>query len=296
MIIYYSEAGMVGDALQLFDKLVQHKPCPFTQKLLCSVLSVYLANGIYDDRFHQAFNSVPIQLGVSHSVKSYNLALKAYCEAKEIDSARALIVKMESLGNVAPDIESYNLLLGAYLGKGGKNGFDEVVKEILNKGLEGNLTTYNYRILRLCRSKEGARAKKLLDEMISKGVKPNSATYDAIVTCFCKVGDFESAKKVLDRMGSDGCAWPPSYFNVMRQMVEEEEFQLALDLCKEILSRKWVPPFETMEGLVNGLVKMSKKEEAKEVVEEIKSRLKGPAADAWVKVEASLPLSNSSVS
>lgn len=288
---------MTDNAVQVFDKMLEQKACPCTEKSLCAILSVYLTNKIYGDRFHQAFVSVPAKLGVSPGVKSYNLALKAFCEAKDIGSARALLDKMENVTHVVPDIDSYNVLLGAYLAKrGNKSVFDEVVKEILKKGLEGNLTTYNHRILRLCKSKEGSRAKKLLDEMVSKGVKPNSATYGAIIFCFCKVGDLESAKKVLERMVSAGYALPPSYFNVMRQMVEEGEFGLALEMCKEILSRKWIPPFEVMEGLVNGLVKISKIEEAKEVVEEMKSRLRGTAVDSWGKVEAALPLCKSSAS
>lgn len=287
---------MTDNALQVFDKMLEQKACLCTENSLCAILSVYLINKIYDDRFHQAFVSVPAKLGVSPGVKSYNLTLKAFCEANDIGSARALLDKMENVVHVVPDIDSYNVLLGAYLAKGGKRGFDEVVKEILKKGLEGNLTTYNHRILRLCRSKEGTRAKKLLDEMVSKGVKPNSTTYNAIIFCFCKVGDLESAKKVLERMVSDGYASPPTYFYLMRQMVEEGEFGLALEMCKEILRRKWIPPFEAMEGLVNGLVKMSKIEEAKEVVEEMKSRLRGTAVDSWGKVEAVLPLCKSSAS
>lgn len=61
-------------------------------------------------------------------------------------------------------------------------------------------------------------------------------------------------------------------------------------MCKEIIRRKWVPPFEAMDGLVKGLVEMSKVEAAKEVVEKMKKRLKGNAADSWKTHEAALPL------
>lgn len=45
-----------------------------------------------------------------------------------------------------------------------------------------------------------------------------------------------------------------------------------------------------MEGLVRGLVCISKVEEAKEVVEKTKKMLKGPAMDSWGKIEAALSL------
>ncbi|KAM7490003.1 hypothetical protein LguiA_032924 [Lonicera macranthoides] len=290
-VMLYSEAGMLDNALQVFDKMSQNNS-PLTEKSLCAVLSVYLDNKIYDDKFHQIFASFPQKYGVSPGVKSYNLVLKAFCQAKDVDSARALLDKMENEASVVPDIDSYNILLDAYLGNGNKSGFDGMVKEIVNKGLEPNLTTYNHRILRLCKNKECARAKKLLDEMISKGVEPNSASYNAIIFGFCKVGDLESAKNVLNKMVGDGYASPPSfaYYTLMRHMVEEGEFDAALEMCKEILRRKWIPPFEAMGGLVNGLVKISKAEEAKEVVEVMKKRLRGTAVDSWGKIEATLPL------
>lgn len=282
---------MIDNALPMFDKMSERN-LPLTEKSLCGFLSLYLNNNVYDDKFHQAFASFPKKYGVSPGIKSYNLALKAFCKAKRVDSAREFIDKMESEASVVPDIDSYNALLGAYLENGDKSGFDGVVKEIVKKGLEQNLNTYNRRILRLCKSKESVRAKKLLDEMISKGVKPNSTSYNAIIFGFCKVGDLESAKKVLERMVGDGYASPPSfaYYTLMRHLVDEGEFDTALEMCKEIIRRKWVPPFEAMEGLVNGLVKMSKVEEAKEVVEKMKKRLRGNAVDSWEKIEAALPL------
>ncbi|KAK8580138.1 hypothetical protein V6N12_070422 [Hibiscus sabdariffa] len=60
-----------------------------------------------------------------------------------------------------------------------------------------------------------------------------------IIDGFCRIGDLESAEKVLDKMLSDGY---------------------------EIIKRKWVLPFEGMEGLLKGLVERSRSEEAKLVV------------------------------
>lgn len=73
-------------------------------------------------------------------------------------------------------------------------------------------------------------------------------------------------------------------------MVDEGEFESALEMCNEIIKRKWVPTFEAMEGLVNGFVKMSKVDEAKKVVAKMKTRLRGVAVDSWGKIESALPL------
>ncbi|KAK8677741.1 hypothetical protein V6N13_143264 [Hibiscus sabdariffa] len=68
-----------------------------------------------------------------------------------------------------------------------------------------------------------------------------------------RIGDLESAEKVLDKMLSDG-------------MVNEGVLDSILEMSKEIIKRKWVLPFEGMEGLLKGLVERSRSEEAKLVV------------------------------
>ncbi|KAK8259015.1 hypothetical protein V6Z12_D13G028700 [Gossypium hirsutum] len=107
-----------------------------------------------------------------------------------------------------------------------------------------------------------------------------------------RIGDLESAKKVLDKMLSDGYVLPCSfaYYSLIRSMVNEGELDMALEMSKEIIKRKWVPPFEAMEGLVKGLVERSRSEEAKQVVEKMKKRLKGDALESWGKIEAALPV------
>lgn len=240
------------------------------------------------------FKSIPDKIGVTATMVSHNLVLKAFVQQNDLQSARNWIDELfkDDDSKVVPNIESYNILLGACWNNGDLEGFDGIVKEISKRGLEFNLATYNYRILRLCKNKECARAKKMLEEMVAKGVKPNSGSYDAIIHGFCNVGDIESAMKVLKGMLEDGHVSPSSriYFSLIRSMVKEGEFDLGLETCREIINRRWVPPFEAMEGLVRGLVDKSRVEEAKEVVENMKKKLKGPAVDSWGKIEAALPL------
>lgn len=245
------------------------------------------------EKVHEMFRSIPEKIGVTPTVVSHNLVLKAFVQQNDLQSARNWIDELyKDDAKVVPNIDSYNILLGAYWNNGDLVGYDGIVKEISKRGLEFNLATYNYRILRLCKNKECARAKKMLDEMVSKGVKPNSRSYDAIIHGYCNVGDIESAMKVLKSMLEDGHVSPSSrsYYSLIRSMVKEGEFDLALETCREIIKRRWVPPFEAMEVLVRGLVAMSKVEEAKEVVEKMKKRLKGPAVDSWGKIEAALSL------
>ncbi|GAB4842827.1 hypothetical protein Ancab_012804 [Ancistrocladus abbreviatus] len=291
LIMLYSNAGMIDHALRTLNDLIAKSPDLCSEKTVCAILTAFLNNKLFDE-FHRIFKSVPAKMSIKPGVKSYNLALKAYCEESRVDEARELIEKMEKEDGVVPDVNSYNIVLGGYLRNKDWGRFDSMVKEMLKRGIECNVTTYNYRIVRLCKNKEGARAKKLLDEMVSKGIDPNVASYNTIIDGFCRVGDLDSARMLLERMSSDGYVSPCSstYFTLLRHMVEEGEIDSALEMCKQILKRKWMPPFEAMEGLIKGLVNMSKTKDAKEMVEKMKKRLRGPALDSWGKIEGALPL------
>ncbi|KAF7852134.1 hypothetical protein BT93_L0527 [Corymbia citriodora subsp. variegata] len=291
LMMIYSNAGMVDEAMRTFDRVREAKCCDVTEKSLCAVLSVHLNNGLIA-RVHELFERLPRELKVTPTAVAHNLVLKGFVKDDSTDAARAWIAEMEERHQVIPNIDSYNILLGAYLNRGDLSAFDRVVKEILGKGLECNVNAYNLRIARLCKNKECARANKLLAEMVAKGLKPNSASYNVVIDGFARLGDFESAKKVLEGMVKDGHVAPCSftYYTLLRGMVREGEFDSGLETCKEIVRRGWVPPFEAMQGLVDGLLKMSKGEEAKDIVEKMKRRLKGKSLESWGKIEAALPL------
>lgn len=280
---------MTDSALRLFyDYAPQFLS---SEKPYCAILTALLNNSKFD-QFHEVFDVTADKMSVTPTVKAYNLKLRAFCEEGKVELAEELLAdKMEREFGVSPDIHSYNVVLGAYLKGKDWGKFDERLNEGLRRGLECNVTTYKHRIVRLCKDKQCALAMRLLDEMAAKGVKPNVACYNWIVYGFCRLGALESAKMGLDRMIKDGYVAPCSltYYTLFRHMVQGGDFVSALDTCKLILKRKWVPPFEPMEGLVKGLLEMSKKKEACKVVRKMKKRLQGPSLVSWQKIEAAIP-------
>ncbi|KAJ4959691.1 hypothetical protein NE237_019601 [Protea cynaroides] len=290
IMMLYAYSGMVDQAVRTFHEMGE-AGCNRTEKSLCALLTVFLENRQFD-RVHESFAEIPTKIGVSPGVKVYNLVLKAFCKQKSIESARSFLHEMEEEKGVKPDIVSYNILLRDYLRNGDDLNFDEILKEISEKGLEPNLTTYNFRMSRLCRTNECVRASELLDEMTSKGIVPNLTSYNTVIDGFCMVGDFDSAKKLKESMCKSDSVLPNSdtFHSFIHHLVGEGQYEEALKFCKESIRRKWIPPFVTMEGLVNGLVSLSMVDNAKWIVKKMKKRLRGGAVDSWMKVEASLPL------
>ncbi|KAL5697287.1 hypothetical protein ACHQM5_030840 [Ranunculus cassubicifolius] len=289
IINIYSNAQMLDQAIRIFDQMGVIR----TEKSFCAILSACLENTRFD-LVHEFFESVPSKIGIVPGVVAYNLVMRAFVAENKLDSAMLLLRKMEDEKGLTPYVSSYNVMLTGYLKYGEDGKFDELYKEFTEKGFEPNLVSYNLRIARLCKSKECVRAKELLDEMTSKGVKPNVTSYNTVIDGFCKIADFESAKGIFGKMRAEEDEYvspnKDSYFILIRHLVKEREFESALEVCNESLQRKWIPPFASIEGLVRGLVKLSKENEAKEIVENMKKRLRPSALVAWAKVEGVLPL------
>lgn len=207
---------------------------------------------------------------------------------------------------IDPNIVSYNTLLDGYSKKGDAFGFEEILGEIKSRGLDFNLVTYNCRLSALCAQGKSSEAEELLDVMVSNGLKPNRISFDAVIDGFCKEGNVKSALRVFTRMrsgkkgneagdeagGENDIVLPSSktYSKLIRSLVQKEELELALDISKECLEKKWTPPFDAMKGLVNGLVKNSQIDLAKGILKKMRKGLRGDAIDAWKKVEGALQL------
>ncbi|XP_010906102.1 pentatricopeptide repeat-containing protein At2g18520, mitochondrial [Elaeis guineensis] len=299
LISLYSSASMPDHASRTFDRMPS-LGVSRTEKSLSALLSAFLHNRRFD-RLRDAFDRAPKEFGIVPGVVSHNILLQALCENGEVETARKMLDEMAEKKKdfgVEPDIVSYNTLLYGYLKKGDDDGFEEILKEIANRGLEPNVVTFNCRILKFCGKNESFKAEELLDVMVSKGIQPNLGTFNPIIEGFCKEGCTGSAVRVFKRMrmmkrmnGKEGVSPSPNtYIVLIRSLVEKGEFGEALMICKECLTKKLAPPFEVVKGLTDGLVKDSKVDEAKDVVTKMREILKGDAVDAWKNFEGALSL------
>ncbi|KAK9091440.1 hypothetical protein Sjap_024617 [Stephania japonica] len=258
IMMLYSKAKMYDKAILTFHQ-ISSLGCAPTEKAFCALLSVHMASGRFD-LVKTQFETMPLEIGICPGIAAHNIALQALCkEDKSLESARALIAKMEEEKKVVPNTTSYNVLLGGCLENGDHDKFVELLGEMERKGLTPNLVTYNHRIAKLCRSRGGigTDAKKVFDEMKEKKVKPNS----------------------------------DSYAGLIRYCVRRKDYETALVFCEESLERRFVPPFTCVKDVVKGLVGINKEDEAKKIVEKMKKQLRRSAVESWTKVEGLLPLS-----
>ncbi|XP_073000795.1 small ribosomal subunit protein mL103 (rPPR7)-like [Typha latifolia] len=294
LISLYSSASLPDAALEAF---LSPSPHPRSDVSLSALLAAFLRSRRFDE-VKSIFNRAADEFKIDPGLVSHNVLLNALCENGELGDARKLLGEMSGREELKPNIVSYNTLLTGYLRTKDDEGFDEILKEIISRGLEPNVVTFNCRITRFCAKGESFKAEELLDVMISKGVHPNLATFNALIDGFCKEGDAAAALRAFKRMkvmkrmnGSEGVEPnADTYITLMRSLVEKGGFGEALWVSKECLAKKVAPPFEVVKGLVDGLMKESKVDEAKAVVAKMRMVVKGDAVDAWNKVEGELAL------
>ncbi|XP_062201428.1 small ribosomal subunit protein mS86 (rPPR1)-like [Phragmites australis] len=287
------------DALRAFSSSA---PSARSDVSLSALLSALLRAGRLDD-LKSTFTSAESSLGVAPGCASHNVLLHALVKNSELTAARQLLDEMANKKlkhGPAPDIISYNTVLAGYSAQDDEEGFEKVLKEISASKLEPNVVTYNCRIQWFAKKGKSFKGEELLDVMESNEVEPNYLTYNALVQGYCKEGNVGAATRVFKRMKvvkrREGrsdlgvSAHSQTYVVLFKSLVEKERLDDALWICKSCFVMKAAPPFESVKGLVEGLVKGGRSTEAKDVVAKMEFLVKGDAKLAWEKIVDELSL------
>ncbi|KAM0927575.1 hypothetical protein ACQ4PT_002767 [Festuca glaucescens] len=288
LISLYAQAGMPDHSLSTF-RLVR----PPTDRALSALLAAYHDAGQHD-RAVKAFRDLPAELSIAPGLVSHNVLLKCMVATGDVAGARKVFDGMPDKAGVQPDIVSCNEILRGYLKTADYPAFDQLLKDVTGskRRLKPNVTTYNLRMAALCAKGRSFEAEELLDAMAANGVPPNRESFNTVIGGLCKEGEVDAATRLLKKMpevprpgGKGVLPNSETYIMLLEALVEKRAFSPALEVCRECLQNKWVPPFQAVKGLIVGLVKSRKIKHAKELGMAMKKASKGDAKDEWEKVE-----------
>ncbi|KAE9599050.1 putative tetratricopeptide-like helical domain, pentacotripeptide-repeat region of PRORP [Lupinus albus] len=238
-------------------------------------------------------------LNVNRSVKSLNSLLFAAIAAKnykesfcESGSSGAVYSVLDEMDRklVRPNATTLSTFIGGCYKEEKFEEVEKVLKLMEERyGMYPGLSTYNVRILSLCKLKKSKEAKALLEGMICRGRKPNSVSYSYLIHGFCKEGNFEEAKNLFSQMKKRGYL-PDSdcYFTLVHYLCFGGDFESAFEVCKESMAKGWIPNFTTMKKVVNWLVSVEKFDDAKDLIKQIKGKF-AANSDKWAEIEAAMP-------
>jgi pentatricopeptide repeat protein len=167
-----------------------------------------------------------------------------------------------------PDLFTFNTLLNGLYGKGRFSDGEKIWELMQKKNVVPDIRSYNAKLLGLALDKKTKEAMELVEEMKTRAVKPNAFSFNALIKGYVIEGNLEEAKWWYDNIGEGESAPGKKTFEIVVPFVcEKGELELAFELCKEIFKRKFLVDVSLLQLVVNTLVKESKKEEARKLVQ-----------------------------
>ncbi|XP_028762965.1 pentatricopeptide repeat-containing protein At1g61870, mitochondrial-like [Neltuma alba] len=286
VIIWYGQANMLEDAILTFKQLDQLGITRSVKSLYALLVACQMAKNY--DELCRIFCEFPKTYGIEPNLETYNMGIKAFCIAGKSSSAYSILTEMDRKG-VKPDEATFGNLLAGFYNEEKLEDVGKVLQLMVQYGIKPGLTTYNIRIQSLCKMKKSSEAKALLGGMMSRGVQPNTATYCHLIHGFCKEGRFNKAIKLFGDMRTKGMKPTATcHFTLITFLCEGEHFVKAFWATKRCIKHGWIPPYSVMTRLANGLISISKFDDAKFLIKHIKQKFKINNAQ-WDEIEAKLP-------
>ncbi|KAM7506242.1 hypothetical protein LguiB_005146 [Lonicera macranthoides] len=285
-IVLYGQAGLLDNAVKTFEQMHELGVDRTVKSLNALLFSCVVAKKYGEVR--RLLLEFPKKYGIEPDLDTYNTVIKAFCESGSSSSVYSILAEM-GRKRIQPNMTSFGALIAGFYKEEKYDDVGKVLELMMKHEMHPGISIYNIRIQSLCKLKKSGEAKALLDGMLSRGMKPNSVTYCHLIHGFCKEGNLEEAKNLFETMRRRGCQ-PDSdcYFTLVYFLCKGEDFETALRICKGCMTKGWVPNFSTMKLLVNGLASISKVDEARELVGQIKEKFP-KNADLWNEIEEGLP-------
>ncbi|KAK1368411.1 Pentatricopeptide repeat-containing protein, mitochondrial [Heracleum sosnowskyi] len=285
-MVLYGEAGLLGDAVKVYDKMPELGIPRTTRSLNALLFSCIVANDYGEMK--RIFVEFPKMYGIEADVDTYNTVIKGFCDSGSAKAVYSVLAEMDRK-KCKPNATTFGIWIAGFYKEEKFDDVQKVLEEMKKRYMFPGISTFNIRIQSLCKLRRANDGKALLDEMFSRGMKPNKNTYYHLIHGFSREGKMDEAKEFYKKMNNAGYK-PDSecYFTLVYFLCKNEDFETALSVCKESMEKNWFPSYSTMKLLVNGLASIAKVDEALELVKQMKERFPS-SADQWNEIEESLP-------
>lgn len=291
VILSYGTAGMLDHALRTFDEVPVLISAPHSLVSFNAFLSACI-RAKKPNRVPGLFAELSEKHAITPDVVSYGVLVNALCLTGKTDKAIETLKEMVTVKHLEPTTVIYTTLLDSLYKKGKSDEAEALWKEMVGNGCAPDLTAYNVRVMHRAGQGKPEDVLELIGEIEAAGIKPDTITYTYLLTCHCNAGQFEEAKAVYRGLREKGCRPNATMFKIfLSRLCENGDVDTGLEVFEDSLKSNKVPGFRTMKLLVEGLVKGTKLEEAKAVVDKVKKRFPENLVGGWNKVEKELGLS-----
>ncbi|XP_058091452.1 small ribosomal subunit protein mS78 (rPPR3a)-like [Magnolia sinica] len=265
LISLYGQSHMFDHARNLFDELPQLN-CPRTVKSFNALLTAALNSKLFH-KVTELFDTLPPEISVKPDVFSYNILIQAFCKMGSFGSAVSVLDMMEMNG-VKPDLVTFNSLLNGFYTGSQFSDAEKIWTKMEEYNCVPNIISYNERLRGLVLEGKTEEAVKLVGELGSRGLKPSIFSFNSLIKGYCNDGNLEEAKRIFSELVNNDCVPNRWTFEILIPRVcEKGDLNWAVKVCKEGMHRRRSVDVGVIQVVVDALVRESRVEDAKKLVE-----------------------------
>ncbi|KAI8543562.1 hypothetical protein RHMOL_Rhmol08G0228600 [Rhododendron molle] len=253
-----------------------------TPKTFAIITERYVAAG-KPDKAVKIFLAMHHQ-GCPQDLNSFNTILDVLCKSRRVEKAYSLLKVFR--GRFRADTISYNIIANGFCLVKQTPRASEVLKEMVERGLDPTLITYNILLkgffraglikeaweffLQMKKRKceigvitcttvvhgfgvvgEVKKAQKVFDEMIEMGVLPSVAMYNALIQVLWKM---DRAREYMCRMKDDECEPNVQTYNLLvRYYCDDGEIEKGVEVFENMGSGNYLPNLDTYNILISAM-------------------------------------------
>ncbi|KAE8734676.1 SER/ARG-rich protein 34A, putative isoform 1 [Hibiscus syriacus] len=293
-IITFASAGMVNEALNLFNTILQFNCVNFTESF-----NTILGTVLKESDFKAAYQLFSdncwriSQKGSGEDIVIYRILLDALCDDGKVEEALEILGKVLRKGLKAPKSIRRRLDLNKCRDGEDTEATKRLIHEDLVRGGVPSMGSYSAMAIDLYNEGSIDEGDKVLDEMqdIKEGTcVPSVRLYNTILKCLCDAGDSELAVGYLKKMTKQvGCvATKESCSILVNGLCKDGKYVEASRVLEEMLIKSHRPGAETYNGLIKGLCLIGRQYEAVMWLEEMVSQGMLPDISIWKSLVASV--------
>lgn len=207
--------------------------------------------------------------GCFQDLNSFNTILDVLCKSKRVEMAYNLFKVLK--GRFKADTVSYNIIANGWCLIKRTPKALEVLKEMVERGLEPSLTTYNTMLKGYFRAGQIKESWEFFLQMKKRKCGLDVVTYTTVVHGFGCAGEIKRARRVFDEMVAEGVLPSVSTYNALIQVLcKKDSVEHAILVFEEMVRKGYVPNYTTYNVVIRGLCHAGQMDRALRFMERMK--------------------------
>ncbi|XP_055833362.1 pentatricopeptide repeat-containing protein PPR5 homolog, chloroplastic [Solanum dulcamara] len=201
LISVMGKKGQIRMAMWLFSEM-RNSGCRPDTSVYNAVISAHLHSRDKSKALTKAMSYFEKMKGMercSPSIVTYNILLRAFAQAKNVEQVDALLKDLnESI--VTPDIFTFNGLMDAYGKNGMINEMEHVLSRMKSNQLKPDIITFNILIDSYGKKQDFQKMEQVFKSLLQSKEKPTIPTFNSMITNYGKARLREKAELILGKM------------------------------------------------------------------------------------------------